>query len=138
MHVKTYYENETVFASGDHNDEVCLVLKGTIRLVANRENNSGAAPLEMATLGVGSFIGENCLTRNVFRLSGVATEFTELLCIGKTRLNDLLERHPAVGVKLLRKFLESMSDKITHTNEQLRRTADYDYDVVDGLPEYRD
>lgn len=137
-HVKTYYENETVFASGDHNDEVCLVLKGTIRLVANRENNSGAAPLEMATLGVGSFIGENCLTRNVFRLSGVATEFTELLCIGKTRLNDLLERHPAVGVKLLRKFLESMSDKITHTNEQLRRTADYDYDVVDGLPEYRD
>ena len=137
-HVKTYYENETVFASGDHNDEVCLVLKGTIRLVANRENNSGAAPLEMATLGVGSFIGENCLTRNVFRLSGVATEFTELLCIGKPRLNDLLERHPAVGVKLLRKFLESMSDKITHTNEQLRRTADYDYDVVDGLPEYRD
>ena len=129
-HVKTYYENETVFSSGDHNDEVCLVLKGNIRLVANRENNSGAAPLEMATLGVGSFIGENCLTRNVFRLSGVATEFTELLCISKAKLNSLMETDPVIGVKLLRKFIESLSDKIARTNDVLRHTADYDANTV--------
>ncbi|MFR5846026.1 MAG: cyclic nucleotide-binding domain-containing protein [Oscillospiraceae bacterium] len=90
-HVKTYYEHETVFVSGDHNEEVCLVLKGRLRLVANREANGSAAPLEIAYLTPGSFLGENCLSHSVFRLSGTAAEFTELLCLSKIKLKLLLE-----------------------------------------------
>ncbi len=56
-HVKTYYEHETVFTSGDYNEEVCLVLKGKLRLVANREANSRSAPLEIAYLTPGKLSG---------------------------------------------------------------------------------
>lgn len=37
-----------------------------------------------------------------------------------------METDPVVGVKLLRKFIESLSDKIARTNDVLRHTADYD------------
>lgn len=130
-HVKTYYEHETVFVSGDHNEEVCLVLKGRLRLVANREASSGSAPLEIAYLTQGSFLGENCLSQSVFRLSGTAEEFTELLCISKMRLKRLLNERPAIGVKLLQCFLASLSEKVTHANEQRREMAAYDYNAVE-------
>lgn len=129
-HVKTYYKGESLFSSGDYNEEVCIILKGRVRLVANRESNISSAPTEIAVLRAGSFIGENCLTQSIFRLSGTALEFTELLCIGKTRLNTLTQTHPAIGVKLLLKFIESLSDKMSRTNEVLRHTADYDANTV--------
>ena len=129
-HVKTYYKNESVFSSGDYNEEVCIVLKGKVRLIANRESNISSAPTEIALLRAGQFIGESCLSRNVFRLSGTAVEFTELLCISKAKLNALMETDPVIGVKLLRKFIESLSDKIARTNDVLRHTADYDANTV--------
>ena len=130
-HVKTYYEHETVFTCGDYNEEVCLVLKGKLRLVANREANSGSAPLEIAYLTQGDFLGENCLSHSVFRLSGTAVEFTELLCISKGRLKNLLDEHPAIGVKILRCFLASLSEKISRSNELRKEAAAYDYNAVD-------
>ena len=132
-HVKTYYEHETVFTSGDYNEEVCLVLKGKLRLVANREANSCSAPLEIAYLTPGSFLGENCLSHSVFRLSGTAAEFTELLCISRGRLKALLEEHPAIGVKLLQCFLASLSEKIMRSNELRREAAAYGHNAVNGI-----
>ncbi len=129
-HVKTYYKNESVFSSGDYNEEVCIILKGKVRLIANRESNISSAPTEIALLRAGKFIGESCLSRYVFRLSGTAVEFTELLCISKAKLNSLMETDPVIGVKLLRKFIESLSDKIARTNDVLRHTADYDANTV--------
>ena len=107
------------------------MLKGKLRLVANREANNSAAPLEIAYLTPGSFLGENCLSHSVFRLSGTAAEFTELLCISKAKLKLLLERHPAIGVKLLQCFLASLSEKITYANEQRQETAAYDFNAVE-------
>lgn len=107
------------------------MLKGKLRLVANREANSSSALLEIAYLTRGSFLGENCLSQSVFRLSGTAEEFTELLCISKARLKRLLNEHPAIGVKLLQCFLASLSEKITHANEQRREMAAYDYNAVE-------
>lgn len=137
-HVKTYYEHETVFACGDYDDEVCLVLKGEVQLMANREENSSAAPMEIASIRAGGFLGENCLSQNVFRLSGTAVEFTELLCIGRYRLKMLLEAHPTIGVKLLSCFLQSLSEKITRSNEVRLHTADYARNVVTEPPYKRD
>ena len=72
---------------------------------------------EVARLHAGDLLGESCLVHEVYRLEGVAGEFTELLCIGKTNLNTLLEQHPAIGIQLLKLFLGSLSSKITRANE---------------------
>lgn len=129
-HVKTYYKNESVFSSGDYNEEVCIVLKGKVRLIANRESNISSAPTEIALLRAGQFTARAACRGMVFRLSGTAVEFTELLCISKAKLNALMETDPVIGVKLLRKFIESLSDKIARTNDVLRHTADYDANTV--------
>ncbi len=75
---------------------------------------------------------KNCLSHSVFRLSGTATEFTELLCISRGRLKALLEEHPAIGVKLLQCFLASLSEKIMRSNELRREAAAYDHNAVNG------
>ena len=41
-----------------------------------------------------------------------------------------METDPVVGVKLLQKFIESLSDKIARTNDVLCHTADYDANTV--------
>ena len=79
----------------------------------------------------GAFWGKNCLSQSVFRLSGTAEEFTELLCISKMRLKRLLNEHPAIGVKLLQCFLASLSEKINRSNDLRKETAAYDYNAVD-------
>ena len=106
-----------------------------LRLVANREANSRSAPLEIAYLTPGSFLGENCLSHSVFRLSGTAAEFTELLCISRGRLKALLEEHPAIGVKLLQCFLASLSEKIMRSNELRKKAAAYDHNAVNEILE---
>ena len=97
--------------------------------------NSCSAPLEIAYLTPGSFLGENCLSHSVFRLSGTAAEFTELLCISRGRLKALLEEHPAIGVKLLQCFLASLSEKIMRSNELRKEAAAYDHNAVNGILE---
>ena len=42
----------------------------------------------------------------------------------------LLEAHPVIGVKLLSCFLQSLSEKITRSNEVRLHTADYANNVV--------
>jgi CRP-like cAMP-binding protein len=129
-YVKTYYNHETVFMCGDHNEEVCLVIKGKLHLTTNRNTDSSTPPMETACLTQGQFLGENCRSHGIFRLSGTAEEFTELLCISKTKLKNLLDNHPAIGVKLLQCFLASLSEKVTHSNEEKEKAAEYDYNVA--------
>ncbi len=53
-----------------------------------------------------------------------------VVTLSKAKLNSLMETDPVVGVKLLRKFIESLSDKIARTNDVLRHTSDYDANTV--------
>lgn len=69
----------------------------------------------------------------MFRLSGTAAEFTELLCISRGRLKALLEEHPAIGVKLLQCFLASLSEKIMRSNELRKKAAAYDHNAVNEI-----
>ena len=98
-------------------------------------SDTPSAPLEIADLTPGSFLGENCLSRSVFRLSGTAAEFAELLCISRGRLKALPEEHPAIGVKLLQCFLASLSEKIMRSNELRREAEAYGHNAVNGITE---
>jgi hypothetical protein len=129
--IKTYYARETIFAAGDYNGAVHIVLKGKIRLSVHNDKNSEIAPLDVAYLGKGDPLGESCLFYDTFKLNGTAEEFTELLFIRKTDLNNILLEHPALGVKLLKLLLSGAAAKMDRSNEKLKQAALYDCNVVD-------
>jgi CRP-like cAMP-binding protein len=129
--VKTYYAKETIFSAGDYNGAVHIVLKGKIRLSVHNDNDSEIAPLDVAFLEKGDPLGENCLFYDTFKLNGTAEEFTELLYIRTTDFNNLLQEHPALGVKLLKLLLSGAAAKMDRANEKLKQSALYNCNVVD-------
>ncbi|MDO4546192.1 MAG: cyclic nucleotide-binding domain-containing protein, partial [Bacillota bacterium] len=129
--VRTYYEDEILFRSGDFNDTAGIILKGRISIFADVTENENGSPLEIAELTGGDMLGENCLVTETFQMTGMAREFTELLCISKNELNRLLKEEPVLGIKLLKLFLESVSEKVHGINRWIREREEYDYNHVD-------
>lgn len=136
-YVKTYYEAETVFSKGDFNDAVSFVLKGCIRLIVPPDDGD-TPPVEVGRLQKGDILGESCLVHDTYRLNGTTTEFTELLCIGKSELNQLITRYPALGTKMLTLFLANLSNKVTRANEVRQRLERYNHHRVDESAVYID
>ncbi len=128
--IKTYYEKEKVFSSGDFNDAAHIILKGRIRLFTHSSSELGVAPMTITYLEKWDLLGESCLFYNTFKLNGTAEEFTELLFIRNTDLNQLLETQPALGVKLLKLLLDGATAKMNRANQQLRSSALYNRDLV--------
>lgn len=112
--VKTFYENERVFSSGDINDSVNLILKGKVSLSIPGEET------EVAMLESGNIIGESCLVHEKFRTNCVAREFTEFLVTPRENLDKLMQEDPALGAKLLRIIISGMARKIYDSNQKMR------------------
>ena len=129
--IKTFFDEEILFSKGDFIDSVYLIIKGCVVLLSDLEDDEdGFPPIEHARLEKGSLIGEG-LVHNNYRLTGQAAEFTELLCIKKDKLNDIMQNHPVLAVKLLKTFLGSMSSKISNSNEGRRLISRNDKGRVD-------
>ncbi len=113
--VKTFYEGEQVFASGDINDSVNLILKGKVSLTLPGEDET-----EVAILEKGGLIGESCLVHKAFRTNCTAREFTEFLSLPRERLEALVEKEPVTGNRVMKLFIGAMATKIYQSNRTIR------------------
>ena len=129
-YVKTFFEEEFLFSKGDFIDSVYLIMKGCVVLLSDLDDVDNFSPIEYARLKKGNLIGEG-LVHNTFRLTGQAAEFTELLCIKKDKLDNIMQKHPVLAVKLLKIFLGSMSSKISNSNEGRRLSSKNEKGRVD-------
>lgn len=112
--IKTFYENERVFSSGDINDSVNLILKGKVSLSIPVEET------EVAVLEKGRIIGESCLVHEAYRTNCTAREFTEFLVTPRENLEKLLNDDPKLGAKLLQIIIKGMAHKIYDSNQRIR------------------
>lgn len=129
--IKTYYDKEVIFSAGDFIDAAHVVLKGRIRLSIYNDKDPDIAPVIVANLEKGDLLGESCLVYNTYRINGMALEFTELLFIRKTDLNNMIEQYPALGTKILKLLLSGSAAKMNRSNEKLKETALYNCNLVD-------
>ena len=114
FHVKTYYEDETVFRSGDFNNAMYILLKGELVLLSNTHRTSGE--FEIARLRKGDILGESCMTNQPFTLNCRAEQFTEMVGINKEDIQKLIAEDPALGVQFFQQVLIKVVEKMRTNN----------------------
>jgi len=114
FHVKTYYEDETVFRSGDFNNAMYILLKGELVLLSNLSKTS--SEFEIARLRKGDIMGESCMTNQPFTLNCRAEQFTELIGINKEDIRKLIKDDPALGVQFFQQVLIKVVGKMRTNN----------------------
>jgi CRP-like cAMP-binding protein len=113
FHVKTIYEDEIVFRSGDFNDTMYFILRGELVLFSGSYESGGE--FEVARLQKGAILGESCMTRAPFTLNCRASQFTEMIGITRDDIQKLVDSEPALGVSFYQQVLMKVVLK-THNN----------------------
>ncbi|MCL2391009.1 MAG: cyclic nucleotide-binding domain-containing protein [Oscillospiraceae bacterium] len=114
FHVKTFYENEMLFQSGDYNNTMYILLKGELTLYSGSRDSGGE--IEIAWLKKGDVLGESCMTNQPFTLSCRATQFTELIGIDKEDIMNLVSSDPSLGVVFFQQVLTKVVEKLRNSN----------------------
>ena len=115
FHVKTFYEGEILFRSGDFNDTMYILVTGELALFSGSRATGGEA--ELARLRKGDVLGESCMANQPFTLNCRAEQFAELVGINKEDIRKLVDTHPALGVKFFQQILVKVVGKLRNNNE---------------------
>jgi len=113
--VKTYYENEMLFRSGDFNNTMYIILRGELALFSGGREKSG--DVEVARLRKGDILGESCMTGQPFTLNCRAEQFTELIGIDKEDIDHLVSSYPNVGVMFFQQIITKVVGKLRSNNQ---------------------
>jgi len=114
FHVKTYYEDEIMFRSGDFNNAMYILLKGELVLFSGSRNTGGE--FEIARLHKNDIVGESCFTNQPFTLNCRAAQFTELIGIHKEDILKLIDTNPELGVQFYQQILVKVVGKLRTNN----------------------
>ena len=113
--VKTLFEDEMLFRSGDFNETMYILLKGELQLFSGTRETGGEN--EIARLYKGDILGESCLTNQLFTLNCRALQFTELIGINKGDINRIVKQNPELGVAFFQQILTKVVDKMRTSNQ---------------------
>ena len=114
FHVKTYYEDEVLFRSGDFNNTMYILLKGELLLFSGARETGGE--IDIARLIKGDVLGESCMTNQPFTLNCRAIQFTELIGIDKEDIKKLVDSDPVLGVEFFKQILTKVVGKMRNNN----------------------
>lgn len=111
----TYNKEELIYRAGDTSDVLTIVNKGNVRIYRLAE--SGKEQL-VRILGPGDFTGELALfNETVHEHYAEAMVKTSVCQIKRSSLQSLLEKYPAIAMKVLQK----LSSRIDETEQQATR-----------------
>ena len=104
--------------SEEHAGETMYIVKdGSVHITKNIDGRQRL----LARLGVGEFFGEICLFDLGLRTATAKTiQPCTLLEIPKSRFDQLLQQHPAIGVKVLYAMMQEMAKRLRNTDEMMK------------------
>ena len=121
VHKRVYSEGELIFHENDPGAGMYIVSKGSVRIFIN---STDGVETELTQLTKGDFFGEIALLDESPRsASAVACGRTELIGFFRPDLLGLIERNPAMGVKIVLKLAEVLGQRLRHTNEELAKLS---------------
>lgn len=114
VQVREYLPNETIFYEGDPGVSMFIIESGKVEI--SHTFKSGIKQ-ELALLFAGDFMGEFSAIIEGYR-TATATALTEtrLLIIFRPDLLELINREPALGVKILLGFSKIFVEKLRNLN----------------------
>lgn len=105
---------QPLFLQGDHGEELYLILKGSVRIVAEAP---GGRELTLAVLEEGNFFGEMALLDGHPRsASAVAASDCELVMLVRSDFFEVLDRSP----DSTRRLLAFLSERLRLSNQRLQ------------------
>ena len=122
MHVRDYAPQEVVFFEGQPGSGMYIIMEGEVRIVLNYAKPN---EIELVKLRPGDFFGEFSLIDEAPRSATVVTSLpTKLGGFFRPDLLDLIERNPGQGVKIVLNLSEVLTERLRHTNSDLRTARD--------------
>lgn len=116
LHRREYDPDEILFHQGNPGVGMYIIQAGTIDILYEPTGDT------LAELTDGDFFGELALLNETPR-SATAIARTDSVLYGLFRpdLLDLVERDPSLGVQVLLRMGQVLSERLIHTNEQVQR-----------------
>lgn len=118
VYERVYDTGEPIFRQGDRGFGLYIIAKGT---VAIRTQGEGSEQILVTKLTRGSFFGELSLLEmeNLRSASAIALEKTVLIGFFKPDLKEILDRKPAMGVKILQQLALVLGTRLIETTGRL-------------------
>lgn len=120
MNFFEFEKGKILFKEGDPGDYICFVVEGGIDILKQSATGQRAV---IATLTRGSTIGEMSIIDNIARSATVkARKDSTLVILSRKGFNTILDKHPKVGIKILKGVARLLSLNMRRTSSHL---ADY-------------
>ena len=122
VYERVYDPGEPIFRQGDRGFGLYIIAKGT---VAIRTQGEGSEQILVTKLTRGSFFGELSLLEmeNLRSASAVALEKTVLVGFFKPDLKEIMDRKPAMGVRILQQLALVLGTRLIETTNRLAGQA---------------
>lgn len=110
--------DDSIFQEGDKGDKLYVILEGAVRI---SKTIPGAGEEALGILRAGSYFGEMAVIEDEPRSAHAIThEDATLVSVSKKDLEELMEKDKELGYKLLRKFVETLSQRLRDTNNKIQ------------------
>ena len=121
--ISTYQKKQVVFAQGDLADSISYIQKGQIKLTVVSEHGKQAI---VAVLGVGDFLGEECLAGRPLRMTtAIAMTEASVVSVEKSAMLRTLHNEPSLSELFMSYLLarnirteEDLVDQILNSSEK--------------------
>jgi len=121
MSVMALEEGDILFKESEKGSFICFISEGELDVIKTSETTE--EDVILATLNKGQSIGEMSIIDNYPRSATVKAKTKALLYIlSKSAFDMILERHPRIGIKLLKGISKMLSENLRETS---RRLADF-------------
>ncbi len=112
MHLRSYKSSETIFNQGETGIGAALILSGKVSITSNKKT--------LAILETGDFFGEVALVVDEPRTANAtAQENTELVFFLRQNLDELTDRYPNDGARLMRNLAKILATRLRLSNQAI-------------------
>ncbi len=110
---------DSLFNEGDPSGFISFILTGKLEI--KKETEFAGRPYVLGTLGSGSFVGETTLVsdKEPRAATAVALEDTIVINLSSESLETIIQKYPAIGIKLLKGLLKFISFRFLKSLEKL-------------------
>ena len=120
LHRRNLSADEAIVKEGDPGVGMYIIVSGTVQILQVGE---GGGQLQLATLTIGDFFGEQALLDDSPRTaSAYASETCRIIGFFRPDLLELIESNPRLGLKIVMRLSQMISVRLRHTNRLLKET----------------
>ena len=110
--------NEILWTEGLEENYAAFILEGKIGI--KKQTEFGGKPVVVGIYTAGSVVGELCLLTDRPRtVSAFALETTRVIALHNNRFEELIQKYPLIGLRLLRHIFLCTSQRLTKSYERI-------------------